>query len=195
MTSLGLQIAQVFAGAVVIQTHLGTLSLSSFIVLAIFQHDFAVVQVAVLFLALSVLIAISYAHRWFRGSDMASDAIADQVRSPLFTAVKTSPQLVMLWKLAPIATAVFGVVVLAVMLICAIFAEHVAPFDPDGMHFGNLLKGMTASYRLGSGHLGRDRCSRLIYGSQVALSVSLGAIGSFGSHWSSTSSAARFATF
>ncbi|EHR01083.1 hypothetical protein [Bradyrhizobium sp. WSM471] len=123
---------------------------------------------------------------------MASDAIADQVRSPLFTALKINPQLVMLWKLAPIPTAVVGIVVLAVMLICAIFAEHIASFDPDGMDFGDLLNMMTAAYWL---HFGRDRFSRLIYGCQVALLVSLGAIGSFGSYWSSTSSATRFATF
>jgi peptide/nickel transport system permease protein len=44
------------------------------------------------------------------------------------------------------------------------------------MDFGSLLHGVTATHWLGSDQLGRDTISRLIYGSQVALSVSLGAI-------------------
>ena len=71
----------------------------------------------------------------------------------------------------------FGIVVLAIVLSCAIFARYVVPFDPEDMDFNSLLHGMTAEHWLGSDQLGRDTFSRLVYGSQVALSVSLGAIG------------------
>ncbi|WP_027515778.1 ABC transporter permease [Bradyrhizobium sp. WSM1417] len=108
---------------------------------------------------------------------MASDAIAGSVRSPLITVLTKSPQLVMLRKLVRIPRAVFGIVVLVAVLICAIFAEHIARLDPEDMDFGNLLSGMTVAHWLGSDQLGRDTFSRLVYGSQVALSVSVGAIG------------------
>lgn len=108
---------------------------------------------------------------------MASDAIANPVRSPLFMVLTKNPQVVMLRKLVRIPRAVFGIAGLAAVLVCAICAKHIAPFDPDNMDFGNLLNAMTAAHWLGSDQLGRDTFSRLVYGSQVALSVSLGAIG------------------
>ncbi|WP_027515777.1 ABC transporter permease [Bradyrhizobium sp. WSM1417] len=57
VTLLGLQVGQIFAGAVVIETLFGIPGLGSFLVQAIFQRDFAVVQAAVLLIALGVLTA------------------------------------------------------------------------------------------------------------------------------------------
>jgi peptide/nickel transport system permease protein len=88
-----------------------------------------------------------------------------------------NPQVVVLRKLVCIPRAAFGIVVLSVVLFCAIFAEYIVPFDPEDMNFSSLLQGVTTAHWLGSDQLGRDTFSRLVYGSQVALSVSLGAIG------------------
>lgn len=55
VTLLGLQIGHIFAGAVVIETLFGIPGMGSFLVQAIFQRDFAVVQASVLLIALSVL--------------------------------------------------------------------------------------------------------------------------------------------
>lgn len=55
ITLLGLQVGHIFAGAVVIETLFGIPGMGSFLVQAIFQRDFAVVQAAVLLMALGVL--------------------------------------------------------------------------------------------------------------------------------------------
>ena len=81
-----------------------------------------------------------------------------------------------LGKLLRIPRAQFGLVILAIVLFCAVFAPWIAPFDPEEMDFDHLLSGMSTVHLLGSDQLGRDTLSRLIYGSQVALFVSVGAI-------------------
>jgi len=57
ITLLGLQVGHIFAGAVVIETLFGIPGMGSYLVQAIFQRDFAVVQAAVLLMALAVLVA------------------------------------------------------------------------------------------------------------------------------------------
>jgi peptide/nickel transport system permease protein len=57
ITLLGLQIGHIFAGAVVIETLFGIPGMGSYLVQAIFQRDFPVVQAAVLLMALAVLAA------------------------------------------------------------------------------------------------------------------------------------------
>lgn len=108
---------------------------------------------------------------------MVTDAIASPSRPPLLSALAKHPQIVVLRKLVRIPRAVFGLAVLFIVLLCAICAGAIAPFDPEDMDFSNLLSGVSETHWLGSDHLGRDTLSRLIYGSQVALSVSIGAIG------------------
>jgi peptide/nickel transport system permease protein len=79
-------------------------------------------------------------------------------------------------KLLRTPRAAFGMLVLALVLFCALFAEQLSPFDPEEMDFSSLLSEPTAAHLLGTDQLGRDTLSRLIYGSQVALTVSVGAI-------------------
>lgn len=57
VTLLGLQIGHIFAGAVVIETLFGIPGMGSFLVQAIFQQDFAVVQASVLLMAITVLVS------------------------------------------------------------------------------------------------------------------------------------------
>lgn len=80
-------------------------------------------------------------------------------------------------KLLLIPRAVFGLVILGSIAVLAIGADFIAPFDPEDMDFNSLLAGMNGMHWLGTDHLGRDTLSRLIYGCQVAILVSLGAIG------------------
>ena len=87
------------------------------------------------------------------------------------------PAVVVLGKLAGIPQAVFGVVVIVVTALAAILAPWVVPVDPEEMDFANLLSGVSAEHWLGSDQMGRDTLARLIVGAQVALLVSLGAVG------------------
>lgn len=73
--------------------------------------------------------------------------------------------------------AVFGLLVLLIVLAAALGADWLMPFDNEDMDFENLLVGPSWPHVLGTDQLGRDTLSRLILGSRVALQVSLGAVG------------------
>ena len=73
--------------------------------------------------------------------------------------------------------ALFGALVILVVLIGALGAEWLMPFDSEAMDFDSLLVGPSWPYVLGTDQLGRDTLSRLILGTQVALQVSIGAVG------------------
>lgn len=87
------------------------------------------------------------------------------------------PALQVLAKLLRIPLAVFGIVVIAATVFAAVFASWIVPLDPEEMDFENLLNPIGAGHWLGSDQMGRDTLSRLIVGAQVALLVSLGAVG------------------
>jgi peptide/nickel transport system permease protein len=89
----------------------------------------------------------------------------------------TSPSLQVFLKTLRIPHAAFGVVVIVLTGLMAIFAPWIVPVDPEEMDFDNLLQGFSAEHRLGSDQMGRDTLARLIYGARVALMVSLGAVG------------------
>jgi peptide/nickel transport system permease protein len=80
-------------------------------------------------------------------------------------------------KVLRIPHAAFGVVVITITVLAAIFAPLIVPVSPEEMDFDNLLSDMTWTHLLGSDQMGRDTLARLIYGARVALMVSLGAIG------------------
>lgn len=73
--------------------------------------------------------------------------------------------------------AVFGIAVLLIVLAAALGADWIMPFDSEDMDFESLLVGPSWPHVLGTDQLGRDTLSRLILGSQVALQVSIGAVG------------------
>ncbi len=65
----------------------------------------------------------------------------------------------------------FGLVVLVLMVIAAIFAPLLAPYDPYELGPGKRLLQPSGEHLLGTDLLGRDTLSRLIYGSRTALMV------------------------
>jgi peptide/nickel transport system permease protein len=73
-------------------------------------------------------------------------------------------------------------VVMAIMIILAIFAPLIAPHDPtqgeitDRYSPPAFMEGGKIDYLLGTDQLGRDVLSRIIYGARISLSVSLFAI-------------------
>jgi peptide/nickel transport system permease protein len=77
--------------------------------------------------------------------------------------------------LSNIYITVGGSIVL-IMIIIAIFAPWLAPYDPDTIDPAKRLAPMgTANHLLGTDHLGRDMLSRLIWGSQISLLAGVGA--------------------
>jgi peptide/nickel transport system permease protein/oligopeptide transport system permease protein len=72
---------------------------------------------------------------------------------------------------------VFGLIVLVLLLLVAIFAPWIAPYDPYKMNTGKSLEHPSAQHWLGTDILGRDTLSRLIYGSRTALMVGFISVG------------------
>jgi peptide/nickel transport system permease protein len=68
-----------------------------------------------------------------------------------------------------------GAVVVLIMIVVAIFAGSLAPYDPLAVDFGAMLTKPGGAHWLGTDAFGRDVCSRLIYGSRTALLVGFGA--------------------
>ncbi|KQS64109.1 ABC transporter permease [Rhizobium sp. Leaf371] len=70
----------------------------------------------------------------------------------------------------PVALTALGVVVLLVLI--AIFAPYIAPYDPSKGSVIRRLKPIgTPGYLLGTDELGRDMLSRLIYGARLSLTM------------------------
>jgi len=68
-----------------------------------------------------------------------------------------------------------GAVVVVVMVLVALTAPLIAPYDPLAVDFGAMLAPPSAAHWLGTDAFGRDVLSRLIYGSRTALIVGFGA--------------------
>jgi peptide/nickel transport system permease protein len=66
---------------------------------------------------------------------------------------------------------IFGLVILILLLVAAIFAPMIAPYEPNQIAPTDTLSGLSKSHLLGADKMGRDTLSRLIFGSRTALIV------------------------
>lgn len=79
-------------------------------------------------------------------------------------------------------TGLVGFIIVLFVLLMAIFAPVIAPFDPQAMNPVKMLKppiwidGSDPEHLLGTDNLGRDILSRIIYGSQVSLLVGIASV-------------------
>jgi peptide/nickel transport system permease protein len=73
--------------------------------------------------------------------------------------------------------AVFGALVIALILATAVFAPLVAPYEPSEQDLANTLSGPSSEHLLGTDAFGRDILSRIIYGSRVSLQIAITAVG------------------
>jgi len=69
--------------------------------------------------------------------------------------------------------AMAGLVCVALLVLAAVFAPWLAPYDPAEQHIIYRLRGPSEMFRLGTDEFGRDVLSRLIYGSRASLAVGL----------------------
>lgn len=72
---------------------------------------------------------------------------------------------------------VIGLVIIVLLIIVAIFAPFIAPYDPYKMDIINKLQPPSTEHLLGTDSLGRDTLSRIIYGSRTSLIIGLSVIG------------------
>ena len=83
-----------------------------------------------------------------------------------------------LWQQKP---ALVGVVILLFVILLALLAPVVAPFDPDEQSFARALKPPLTVHEgkvllMGTDHLGRDLFSRVVYGSRISIVVGVFAV-------------------
>jgi peptide/nickel transport system permease protein len=89
-----------------------------------------------------------------------------------------------------------GLCLVTLMVVSAVLAALIAPYDPIALNIMDRLQGPSWSHFLGTDQLGRDLFSRVLYGGQVALKVALvstgvslvigtvlGMIAGFGPRW------------
>ncbi|SDO88471.1 peptide/nickel transport system permease protein [Lutimaribacter pacificus] len=89
-----------------------------------------------------------------------------------------TPRKTRLW-LQPsyLAVMVPSVLVLATLVVCAIFADWISPYDPLKQDLISALQPPSARHWLGTDDLGRDVLSRLIHGCRIALIAAAEATG------------------
>jgi len=73
---------------------------------------------------------------------------------------------------------VFGAIAIIMLIIAAVFAPWVAPYNPYETNLKDKFINLGIEHPLGTDYLGRDVLSRIIYGSRTSLIVGVVAIGS-----------------
>jgi peptide/nickel transport system permease protein len=64
-----------------------------------------------------------------------------------------------------------GLLVIMMMAAAAIFADVLAPYDPEAIDFASMLSPPSTEHLLGTDAFGRDILTRLLYGARTALSI------------------------
>jgi peptide/nickel transport system permease protein len=72
---------------------------------------------------------------------------------------------------------VIGGLIVLIVILCAIFASRLSPYDPYLMDMTKRLQEPNQEHVLGTDQFGRDLLSRIIYGSIVSLQVGIIAVG------------------
>jgi len=71
---------------------------------------------------------------------------------------------------------VFGSVTVVALLLAAVLAPLIAPYDPYEQNLNNVLQDASGAHWLGTDALGRDSLSRIIFGSRIALLIGVGTV-------------------
>ena len=71
------------------------------------------------------------------------------------------------------AVVVFGLVIIILLVLAAIFAPWLAPYDPYKTNLGDALQQPSRAHLLGTDSVGRDTLSRIIYGTRTSLEIGL----------------------
>jgi peptide/nickel transport system permease protein len=104
---------------------------------------------------------------------MASGARTLEVELP----VAAAPRVPLWKKLGRFAKAhplgVLGIICVGLTMFCAVFADVIAPYDPQAIGSGGILESPSASHPFGTDRLGSDTLSRTIFGARIGMMVGL----------------------
>lgn len=73
--------------------------------------------------------------------------------------------------------ALSGFVIIASIMLLALFAPLIAPYDPDAIDVKAILLPPSAEHMMGTDGLGRDVFSRMLFGARISLLVGIVAVG------------------
>ncbi|MDT0144529.1 dipeptide/oligopeptide/nickel ABC transporter permease/ATP-binding protein [Microbacterium sp. PRC9] len=76
-------------------------------------------------------------------------------------------------------SAVISGLFLLLVVVASVFASVLAPYGPNEQDLNHVLEGPSATHWLGTGELGKDVLSRMMYGGQITLSATLIAVSCF----------------
>ncbi len=107
------------------------------------------------------------------GTTEAGGAVA----APVWRRSVQSPLLATLRRLVRHRSALVGIVVLAALILIALAAPLVAPYDPTATAPRDRTQPPSASHLFGTDNLGRDVFSAVIWGTRISLQVGLIAVG------------------
>lgn len=70
-----------------------------------------------------------------------------------------------------------GALLLSVLILCALLAPLIAPYDPAGVDYEAILSPPNRAHWLGTDEIGRDVLSRILFGARISLQVVVVSIG------------------
>jgi len=73
--------------------------------------------------------------------------------------------------------ALVGALIIAGMVVCALLAPWLAPYDPLNQDLEHVLEAESGAHLMGTDDIGRDVLSRIIYGARISLQASIYAVG------------------
>jgi peptide/nickel transport system permease protein len=103
-------------------------------------------------------------------------ALAPEIPAKVAPAKRASSFATALRRLAANPLGLFGLVAVILIVLSAVFANWLAPYDPTRIMAGPRLAPPSLDHLLGTDQLGRDVFSRVLVGGQIALQVALASI-------------------
>jgi ABC-type dipeptide/oligopeptide/nickel transport system permease subunit len=93
------------------------------------------------------------------------------------TARHETPFAIFLRRFTKNKLAVVGALIIGAMVVLALAAPLLAPYDPINQDYEHVLESESAAHLMGTDDIGRDMLSRLIYGARISLQASIYAVG------------------
>lgn len=80
----------------------------------------------------------------------------------------------LVWKrLKKSKTAIFGLIVIVLLIFTAVFADFIAPYPYDQQDYSQTFEYPSPAHLMGTDNFGRDIFSRIIYGTRISLFIAI----------------------
>jgi peptide/nickel transport system permease protein len=106
---------------------------------------------------------------------MSAVAVAAKLPEKRLESKPRSPLSIAFHRLRASKLALFGLVIVVILTISAIFAKQIAPFGQNEIDLFNMNASPSSAHLLGTDALGRDVFSRLIYGGRLSMWIGVSA--------------------